>query len=349
MGLRERYCLSIQKRYSVGMNRKSERAEFRVSVVIPAYNAGETIRRTVDSVLRQTYSAHEIIVVDDGSKDDTADVLHSYRNQIVFIRQENAGVSVARNTGITVSTGEWIAFLDADDEWLPDKLERQTEHLGRMPELRWSFCNYYVDSPHSRALEPKHRPRDIPAEVLARRAVESYFQAITRGLSAWTGSIIIHRSVFDTVGMFEPGMKRAQDSDLWFRVAYRFPAAGYLSEPLAIYHMDTPGSSTKTNNDIESLQNLVRRHEMLSKALHREDDVRPAIACLIRYRMRNLLKEKQYDGLRALLRSFEGYLSVRFKREMRFILLYPPICSPIAESIQRWKTLRRHRRTFDRA
>ncbi len=328
------------------MKDESELARLKVSVVIPAHNAGQTIRRAIDSVLGQTLPAHEIIVVDDGSTDNTADLIRSYRKRVTLIRQKNAGVSVARNSGIEASTGEWIAFLDADDEWLPDKMQRQIEHLGRMPELKWAFCAYYTKSPPSNTLELKHNMRDLPKAVREQQVVENYFQAIiTYGLSAWTSSLIIHRSVFETVGMFDPGMKRAQDSDLWFRIAYRYPVAGYLPEPLAVYHMDTPGSSIKTNFDIESFQKLVHRHETLSRELKREKDARPAISCWIQYRMRALLKAHQYNGLSALLRSFEGYLPARFKQEMRFILLYPPICSPLAESIHRIKRRMRHSRT----
>lgn len=92
-----------------------------VSVVIPAYNAGEYLGRAIDSVLAQTQPAAEIIVVDDGSADNTADVAQGYGERIRFIQQENAGASVARNTGIEAAASEWIAFLDADDEWLPQK------------------------------------------------------------------------------------------------------------------------------------------------------------------------------------------------------------------------------------
>jgi glycosyltransferase involved in cell wall biosynthesis len=307
-----------------------------VSVVIPAYNAGKTLRRTIDSVVHQTHPAHEIIVVDDGSTDDTADIIHSYRDRIVPIRQENEGVSAARNKGISRATGEWIAFLDADDEWLPDKLKRQTDHLGRMPGLKWSFCNYYVKS---ETLQPKHSPRNISKAVHRPEVIESFFSALCLGISAWTGTIIIHRSVFETVGLFEPGMKRAQDSDLWFRVAYRYPTLGYLSEPLAVYHADTPFSSVKVNTDVASFQEMVRRHEKLSKELFREEEARPAIAQWIRYRMRILLKEKQYNGLRVLIDSVESYLPVRFRLEIRFVLLCPPLFSPIAESVHRIKGL----------
>ncbi len=113
-----------------------------VSAVIPAYNAAKYVERAIESVLAQTRKADEIIVVDDGSTDNTADVVRQFGDKVKFIRQENAGASVARNTGIEAATSEWISFLDADDEWLPEKLKLQTEHLQRNPDLAWTTGNY---------------------------------------------------------------------------------------------------------------------------------------------------------------------------------------------------------------
>ena len=102
-----------------------------ISVIIPAYNAEQHISRAIDSVLAQTHPADEIIAVDDGSTDDTGQILRSYGRQLRYIGQENGGAGAARNTGIKAARGEWIAFLDADDEWLPEKLKCQADHLRR--------------------------------------------------------------------------------------------------------------------------------------------------------------------------------------------------------------------------
>ena len=102
----------------------------KISVVIPAYNAAAWIRRAVNSVLSQTRPADEIIVVDDGSTDGTGDIVRMYDGRVRLLQQANAGAAAARNTGILAATGDWIAFLDADDEWLPQKLQRQTEYLN---------------------------------------------------------------------------------------------------------------------------------------------------------------------------------------------------------------------------
>ncbi len=121
----------------------SEQNDIRVSAVIPAYNASVCIGRAIESVLGQTLGVYEIIVVDDGSSDKTSEVVEQFGDKVILIRQENAGVSVARNTGIEAATGDWIAFLGADDEWLAEKNARQTEIIKRNPDLRWCAANYF--------------------------------------------------------------------------------------------------------------------------------------------------------------------------------------------------------------
>ena len=113
-----------------------------ITVVIPAYNSEKYIARAIDSVLTQTHKPDEIIVVDDGSTDNTSEIARKYEPSVKLIQQQNAGASVARNTGIEAATSEWIAFLDADDEWLPEKLKLQTEHLKRNPHLQWTTANF---------------------------------------------------------------------------------------------------------------------------------------------------------------------------------------------------------------
>ena len=113
-----------------------------VSVVIPAYNACEYIGRAIESVLGQTRAADEIIVVDDGSTDGTGTQVKKFGERVRYIHQENSGPSASRNAGVLAAKSEWIAFLDADDEWLPKHLQLQTELLGRNNGLVWSTANY---------------------------------------------------------------------------------------------------------------------------------------------------------------------------------------------------------------
>jgi glycosyltransferase involved in cell wall biosynthesis len=304
----------------------------KISVIIPAYNSEQTIRRALDSVLNQTRPPEEIIVVDDGSMDKTAEAVRAYGEKVRLIRQENAGVSVARNTGITAAAGDWIAFLDADDEWLPEKLQRQTYHLARHPELRWTYGNFYLAKPNREPLTPAHVSSKV-TERLNDQTFDDYLLAYTAGSYAWTSVLIINRDVFAKTGLFEPGMRRAQDNDLWFRIAYQYPAVGYLPEPLAIYHLDTPHSSTKINDDVGFMIRLVERHETLSRQHGRDEAFRPCLTHMLKVWIRTLLQQDRYSDTAALLDEFPCYLSSRFRREIRFRLMCPPLTNALAEMV----------------
>jgi len=308
--------------------------DMKISAIIPAFNAERTIARALHSVLAQTRPADEILVIDDGSTDKTVDVVRSFGDRVGLIMQANAGVSVARNAGIASATGDWIAFLDADDEWLPKKLALQAEHLERHPEIDWTCGNFYQQADGGSKRPLAHRVGSEPAGT---DVLDDYLQAYCNHLYAWTTTVVIRRSVFETVGMFEPGMKRAQDNDLWFRIAYRFPKVGYLSQPLAVYHLDTPDSSTKINNSVDFMIGLVERHERLAREQDRLEAFAPCLRQMIGLWVRELVDQKQYEQARALMGRFSGYCSGRFVREMRFRMAFPPFTGPLANAFVRAK------------
>lgn len=313
----------------------------KISVVIPAYNAEMHIARAIDSVLAQTRPADEIIVIDDGSTDGTAEVVLSYGDKVIFIQQQNAGVSVARNTGIERATGGWIAFLDADDEWLPEKLNLQSEHLHRNPDLKWTYSNFYKKSHKRNSLRLAQVSNKIDVLLQDGEYFEDYLQSYFNHAYAWTCTVLIHRDVFSTVGLFEPGMKRAQDNDLWYRIAYQIPKVGYLAEPLAIYHLDTPGSSTKINDSVDFMTEFVHRHEKLSKQYGREEVFRPCLTSMSQTWIRQLVEQGRYVDVKVLLSEFGHYLPGRFQREVRFRLLCPPASNRFANIFMTIKTAMR--------
>ncbi|MEN8127777.1 MAG: glycosyltransferase family A protein [Planctomycetota bacterium] len=305
----------------------------KITVIIPAYNAEKHIARAIDSVLAQTRPADEIIVIDDGSTDGTADVIRSFGDRVILIQQENAGVSVARNTGIEAATSEWIAFLDADDEWLPEKLKLQSEHLARNPNLKWTFTNMSWDKERRGAVKPIHPICRLSNICADSEYFEDYLYAYTQGFFASTITLLIHRSVFDSVGMFEPGMRRAQDNDLWYRIAYQYPQIGYVPEPLSIYHLDTPGSSTKINDSVDFMIDLAHRHEQLSKKYNRDDVFHLCLTQMLQSWIRSLIQQHRRGDAVLLLEEFKMYLSARFRREMRFRLAVPVVGSWLADSV----------------
>jgi glycosyltransferase involved in cell wall biosynthesis len=310
-----------------------------ISVVIPAYNTAEHIGRAIDSVLGQSVAANEIIVVDDGSTDGTAKVVAGFGDKVKYIRQDNAGVSVARNTGIAAATGDWIAFLDSDDEWASEKLQAQSEHLRRNSDLKWTYSNFYQKQPGSVELTEVHRSASLKNLLAGREFFDDYLAAYANHGHAWTCTLMIRRDVFEKTGMFEPGMKRGQDNDLWFRIAYQFPKIGYLPEPLAVYHLDTPESSTKINDEVDFMVNLIDRQLKISAQFGRQDAFKPCVRHMLSVWIRQLLGQKRRDDVKILLNKFGEYISRRFQREICFRLTCPPVTGWIADLILQVKKI----------
>ncbi|MBE0534885.1 MAG: glycosyltransferase family 2 protein [Phycisphaerae bacterium] len=282
----------------------------RISVVIPAYNAGRYIGRALDSVLAQTRPADEIIVVDDGSTDNTAEVVAPYGEAVRFIQQENAGASVARNTGITAATCEWIAFLDADDEWLADKLHLQAEHLQRHPDLAWTTGNYvrcYCGA--------GYREHDLQGDKLANvermlgggESFDSYFSAHRSFAGGWTGTMVIRREAMREAGLFRPGQLRINDMDMWFQIAYRRPKIGFLTRPLAIYHTGVPASIVKTHRDPAVICDFIDRHLALSAEHGVLDAFEPCAAKMVGWWIHCCIVERRGREVRTLLKRY-GHL-----------------------------------------
>jgi glycosyltransferase involved in cell wall biosynthesis len=182
-----------------------------VSAVIPAYNYGQFVCEAVDSALEQSYPAMEVIVVDDGSTDDTRQRLAAYGSRIRYVWQSNSGLSAARNTGIREAHGAWVAFLDADDVWHRDKTARQlaaARAIGQ-PAL--------IGSRGADTL-----PIELPAKPEARSlTVCDFLLALPMGPSG----TIVRREAFDVVGFFDESLRSVEDRDMWLRLAARCPAA----------------------------------------------------------------------------------------------------------------------------
>ena len=196
-----------------------------ISVVIPTFDRASVLPRALDSVVRQTRSPAEVIVVDDGSTDDTADLVERRFPSVRLLRQVNRGVSAARNRGIEASESEWIALLDSDDEWWPRKLERQMSALKERPELR--VC-------HTDEIWIRHGRRVNQRRIHAKHGGWIFEHCLPRCAMS-PSSIVIHRSVFDEVGMFDEELPACEDYDLWLRICSRYPVL-CVDEPLVVKH-----------------------------------------------------------------------------------------------------------------
>jgi glycosyltransferase involved in cell wall biosynthesis len=196
------------------------------SVIIPAYNAERYIAQAIKSCLNQTYPPHEIIVVDDASTDGTAAVAESFPSPVRLIRlTENLGVSVARNRGVEASTGDWIAFLDADDWFLPEKLERQQCCALENKEAVLIYTA-------ARILAADGSQRD------GRFVTPTKLWPLLRYRNPiFLSTAVVRRDAFDAVGGFDPSLRNGQDWDLWLRIAARYSVGKFaaMPEPLAFY------------------------------------------------------------------------------------------------------------------
>lgn len=206
-----------------------------VSVVIPNHNYGRYLGQAIDSVLAQSYPAVDILVVDDGSGDDSEAVVRRYGDRVRWIRQQRQGVSAARNRGVQESRGELIAFLDADDLWYPDKLARQVERFDR-PSVGMVYCGL--------------RYLDETAQVVATNCLGASGWVLRDialldgpGVPASGSSAVVRTSCVERVGAFDTALSTSADWDMWRRIACHYeielvrePLAGYRLHGVSMHH-----------------------------------------------------------------------------------------------------------------
>lgn len=195
----------------------------KVSIVIPTYNRENFVKQAVESVLAQTFPDYELIVVDDGSTDDTYRQLFCFSSRIRYVFQPNSGPSRARNTGIQISRGEWISFLDSDDTWKKEKLEQQFRNI----EENSKFKIHYTDEiwiRNGRFVNPRKKHTKYSGWI--------YLHCLPLCIIS-PSSVLIHRSVFEEVGFFDTSLPVAEDYDLWLRISSIYPIK-FLPQKLII-------------------------------------------------------------------------------------------------------------------
>lgn len=206
---------------------------YNFSVVIPLYNKERYIKSTIESVLGQTYSRFELIVIDDGSTDSSASIVAAIPDErIRLIQQTNAGVSAARNRGIINARYEYIAFLDADDLWNTDYLETIASLIDRFPSEGIYATFYRLDDGRSALVTPKLEPK---LATMPEGRLQNYFIAATYGEQPFfTSSVCSPREILLSLGGFKFGVKHGEDLDMWARIALYHPIV-YTREPKVIY------------------------------------------------------------------------------------------------------------------
>jgi glycosyltransferase involved in cell wall biosynthesis len=197
-----------------------------VSAIIPTYNRAHLLPEAIESAIHQSHGLREIIVVDDGSTDRTEECVRPFLSRIRYVKQENRGVSAARNRGIRESTSEFVAFLDADDVWVFEKTEKQLSALRSSPDAALSFTDALVVSPSGETM---------PTFLSGKGARDGHiFDALLRSSFILPSTVMVKRRCLEDAGLFDEALRCCEDLDLWLRISRKYPVK-MVTEPLAAW------------------------------------------------------------------------------------------------------------------
>lgn len=192
----------------------------KISIIIPTYNRAHTLERAIKSVLNQTYKNYQLIVVDDGSIDNTNQIIANYP-QVDYLKQNNQGVSSARNLGIKHAKGDWIALLDSDDEWLASKLELQVEYSLNHPQ---------IELIHGEEIWIRNGARVNPMKKHQKGGGDQFAQSLKLCCIS-PSAVLIKKTLLDSVGTFREDYPVCEDYDLWLKITAKYPV-GFVSNPI---------------------------------------------------------------------------------------------------------------------
>ena len=230
------------------------------SVVIPLYNKAEHIQRSIDSVLAQKIQDFEIIVINDGSTDGGEKIVKRYTDtRIKIIDQKNSGVSEARNRGILIAKGEYVAFLDADDFWFPDYLVTIKSLVKRFPQSGVFATAYKVKEPNGKYYKVNFAPiPPYPWEGV----IENYFECLASGnYSVRTSAVCVKKNIFEKVGLFDTSLRMGEDIDMWIRLFLNSKIA-FSTKPKAIYFEDTSNKFDANKDEFTlELKKLIEKYQ----------------------------------------------------------------------------------------
>ncbi len=279
-----------------------------VSVIIPAYNIAEYLSESIDSVLNQTYQHFEVIIVDDGSTDNTADVVNKYvksQANVKYIHQENKGPGAARNKGIKEAKGEYIAFLDADDIWFPEKVLLQMELFLKLPSISLVHSDFiYFDR------QGTEQQSEFSERIKKHFSGDVFYQLFKKNFFM-TPTVVIKQEALKDIGLFDEQLCMSEDYDLWLRIS-KSHKIGYVNTPLAkiCKHND---SMTKEN--IEKTYLWVNR--VIDKTIKSFPEIEKKLRLNLPYRMAKTHFEIGYslfnqDKLKKAKKEFETSLRHKF-------------------------------------
>ena len=237
-----------------------------VSVIIPTYNRKNIVENAIRSVCAQSFSDYEIIVIDDGSTDGTNEYLESLNLPIKIVSKQNGGVSSARNIGIRNAKGKYIAFLDSDDSWLPDKLKTQVEYLESHIDIPLVYTDEYIEVNGSVLPKTRFQRANVGDDVKDNFLLPGFVQKTP----IHTSAVMVRKKILDEVGYFNETLKIHEDSELWNRISVKYKF-GYIDIPLAIFRYKDGADHLMKDFHSESSKEEGRKYLKLYEDIHKND------------------------------------------------------------------------------
>jgi len=266
-----------------------------VSVIIPAYNAQQFIAEALDSVFSQTYKNFEVIVINDGSTDGTQKLLERYKNkfgeQLIIINQSNQGQVIAKNNGLKVAKGEFIAFLDSDDKWAPEKLQLQLDLMSKSSNIGLCYTEAILIN-------------EKGAKIGYRQVNDLYkgkcFERLIMRNNITASSVMIRKECIDKVGFYDEKLKTCENWDLWLRIS-RFYELSFIKKPLAYYRIHKGHMSNQINRMRKGRIYVIKKHaKYLPSHVYKEALFNAHLDYAKNYIWNLYLKEARQDLIEAI-------------------------------------------------
>ncbi len=224
----------------------------KVSVIMPTFNRAAYLQEAIESVLEQTYIDYELIIIDDGSVDNTKEVCAKYGEKVRYLYQENKGSPSARNYGISQARGKYIALLDDDDRWVPHKLQIQVDFMEKHPELAFICSSAYVID-----------QVDNATKFFGVSSSENSFDHLILGNFVFHLTVLAKKEIILEIGGYDTNLLLCQDYDLWLRIAKKHPFC-CIDEPLAYYRIHPQNISHKVEAALANEEEILRKKELMS-------------------------------------------------------------------------------------
>ena len=273
----------------------------KISVIIPTYNRKKTLARAIRSVINQSFSPFEILIIDDGSNDGTEEWVNENFQNIKYIYQNNRGVSSARNIGIENANGDWVAFLDSDDEWLPNKLHEQVKAIDSNPEVKFFHTNEIWIRNGVRVNQMKKH----------KKYGGYIFEKCLDICRVSPSSVLIKKEVLDNIGVFDESLRVCEDYDLWLRITSKYPVL-FLDEPLIYKYGGHADQLSKVNDGIESYRIQSLEKIIKSGLLSDEQKVLAVNALVNKMKIysKGLEKRKKLTALKDIKKNIQYWINM---------------------------------------